>query len=181
MTAPQVLWFETLSRGDGAKVGGKNASLGEMVQALAGRGVRVPPGFATTADAYWRYVDANGSEGSRHRRCSTTSQRAAPHSPRPDRRSARRSSAASGRPKPRRPSRRPIASSAIAPARPTSTWPSARARRPRTCRTRASPASRRRSSTFAARRRCSTPAGAATPRSSPTARSPIARSRASTT
>ena len=42
------------------KVGGKNASLGEMVAKLARQGVRVPPGFATTADAYWRYVEANG-------------------------------------------------------------------------------------------------------------------------
>jgi pyruvate,water dikinase len=56
----QVLWFETLGRSDVASVGGKNASLGEMVANLSGRGVRVPPGFATTADAYWRYVDANG-------------------------------------------------------------------------------------------------------------------------
>ena len=55
-----VLWFEKVGRGDVAKVGGKNASLGEMVANLAGKGVRVPPGFATTADAYWRYVEANG-------------------------------------------------------------------------------------------------------------------------
>jgi pyruvate,water dikinase len=55
-----VLWFETLGRADVAAVGGKNASLGEMVRHLAPRGVVVPPGFATTADAYWRFVDANG-------------------------------------------------------------------------------------------------------------------------
>jgi len=55
-----VLWFETLGRGDVAKVGGKNASLGEMVANLGSKGVRVPPGFATTADAYWNYVEANG-------------------------------------------------------------------------------------------------------------------------
>jgi pyruvate,water dikinase len=54
-----VLWFETLGRGDVARVGGKNASLGEMVGKLGARGVRVPPGFATTADAYWRYIEAN--------------------------------------------------------------------------------------------------------------------------
>jgi len=58
--APYVFWFERLGRGDVAKVGGKNASLGEMVANLGGQGVRVPPGFATTADAYWRYVEANG-------------------------------------------------------------------------------------------------------------------------
>ena len=58
--SPQVLWFENLSRGDGAKVGGKNSSLGEMVRALEKKGVKVPGGFATTADAYWRYLEANG-------------------------------------------------------------------------------------------------------------------------
>src|SRR5690606_19881639 len=41
------------------RVGGKNASLGEMVQTLAPAGIKVPPGFATTADAYWHYVEAN--------------------------------------------------------------------------------------------------------------------------
>ncbi len=52
--------FEELGRGDVAQVGGKNASLGEMVSNLSSRGVRVPPGFATTAAAYWRFLDANG-------------------------------------------------------------------------------------------------------------------------
>jgi pyruvate,water dikinase len=60
MSAPHVLWFEKVGRGDVGKVGGKNASLGEMVANLGGQGVRVPPGFATTADAYWRYLEANG-------------------------------------------------------------------------------------------------------------------------
>ena len=62
--SPQVLWFENLSRGDVAKVGGKNSSLGEMVRALDKKGVKVPGGFATTADAYWHYLEANGFEGS---------------------------------------------------------------------------------------------------------------------
>jgi pyruvate,water dikinase len=57
---PEVVWFEHLGRGDLPRVGGKNGSLGEMVSTLAERGVKVPPGFATTADAYWRYVEANG-------------------------------------------------------------------------------------------------------------------------
>ena len=56
----EVIRFDALGRGDVARVGGKNASLGEMVQNLAARGVRVPPGFATTAAAYWRFVEANG-------------------------------------------------------------------------------------------------------------------------
>lgn len=55
-----VIWFEHVGRGDVGSVGGKNASLGEMVQTLAPQGIRVPPGFATTAEAYWDYVDANG-------------------------------------------------------------------------------------------------------------------------
>ncbi|WP_454747550.1 phosphoenolpyruvate synthase [Ciceribacter selenitireducens] len=54
-----IAWFETLGRHDVPRVGGKNASLGEMVQTLAAGGIRVPPGFATTADAYWSYVTAN--------------------------------------------------------------------------------------------------------------------------
>lgn len=55
-----VASFEGLGRGDVAQVGGKNASLGEMVSNLTSRGVRVPPGFATTAAAYWRFLDTNG-------------------------------------------------------------------------------------------------------------------------
>lgn len=56
----QIAWFEELRRGDVPQVGGKNASLGEMVQALASEGIKVPPGFATTSDAYWLFVDSNG-------------------------------------------------------------------------------------------------------------------------
>ncbi len=47
-----ILWFETLGMRDVPKVGGKNASLGEMFAHLSKAGVRVPAGFATTADAY---------------------------------------------------------------------------------------------------------------------------------
>ncbi|MCC5978124.1 MAG: phosphoenolpyruvate synthase, partial [Salinarimonas sp.] len=54
-----VIWFDSLRRKDGEKVGGKNSSLGEMVQTLKGHGINVPDGFATTAHAYWRFVDAN--------------------------------------------------------------------------------------------------------------------------
>ncbi|HSN57045.1 MAG TPA: phosphoenolpyruvate synthase [Candidatus Sulfomarinibacteraceae bacterium] len=49
----------SLDSGDVASVGGKNASLGEMIGALAARGVRVPDGFATTAAAYRHFLDAN--------------------------------------------------------------------------------------------------------------------------
>jgi pyruvate, water dikinase len=55
-----VIWFEDSGRSDVARVGGKNASLGEMIRNLATKGVRVPPGFATTSDAYWQYVETNG-------------------------------------------------------------------------------------------------------------------------
>jgi pyruvate, water dikinase len=54
-----VIWFENLARGDVARVGGKNASLGEMVQSLAAEGIRVPPGFATSADAFRTYLHEN--------------------------------------------------------------------------------------------------------------------------
>ncbi|HWW46970.1 MAG TPA: phosphoenolpyruvate synthase [Xanthobacteraceae bacterium] len=59
-TTPLTLWFEQLNRNDVAEVGGKNASLGEMVQHLSARNIPVPMGFATTALAYWQFVDANG-------------------------------------------------------------------------------------------------------------------------
>ena len=56
---PDIVWFEHLGRGDVARVGGKNASLVEMVRNLHAQRVGVPPGFATTARAYWRFIDAN--------------------------------------------------------------------------------------------------------------------------
>lgn len=59
MQMRQVVWFESVGRDDVALVGGKNASLGEMTAHLATQGVRVPPGFATTADAYRQFVGAN--------------------------------------------------------------------------------------------------------------------------
>lgn len=58
-TQPYVRWFGQLSLRDGAIVGGKNASLGEMIQALKAQGVQVPDGFATTAAAYWEFIAAN--------------------------------------------------------------------------------------------------------------------------
>jgi len=54
-----VIALEELGRNDVARVGGKNASLGEMLRNLTGQGVRVPPGFATTAHAYRRYITHN--------------------------------------------------------------------------------------------------------------------------
>ena len=54
-----VVWFEDLSLEDVGSVGGKNASLGEMVRELGEKGIDVPPGFATSADAFRRYIKAN--------------------------------------------------------------------------------------------------------------------------
>ena len=53
MSKPHILWFEDIGIADVPAVGGKNASLGEMTAALSQKGVKVPSGFATTADAYW--------------------------------------------------------------------------------------------------------------------------------
>ncbi|MBD2758063.1 phosphoenolpyruvate synthase [Yimella sp. cx-573] len=55
-----IEWYENLGMHDVELVGGKNASLGEMVQHLSKAGVRVPSGFATTADAYRRFLIESG-------------------------------------------------------------------------------------------------------------------------
>ena len=55
-----VIWFENLRMTDVERVGGKNASLGEMISQLTEKGVRVPTGFATTAEAYRTFLAHNG-------------------------------------------------------------------------------------------------------------------------
>ncbi|RME35207.1 MAG: phosphoenolpyruvate synthase [Gammaproteobacteria bacterium] len=60
MTEEYIIWFDHLGMGDVARVGGKNASLGEMITNLSGAGVRVPGGFATTAAAYREFLRVNG-------------------------------------------------------------------------------------------------------------------------
>ena len=55
-----VIPFERLGMGDLDRVGGKNASLGEMIGSLAKLGVRVPGGFATTAHAFREFLDQDG-------------------------------------------------------------------------------------------------------------------------
>ena len=52
--------FSEIGATDVPLVGGKNASLGEMYQELSAAGVRVPPGFAITADAYWHTLETAG-------------------------------------------------------------------------------------------------------------------------
>jgi len=54
-----VRWLEDLTSDDVAAVGGKNASLGEMIGSLKEAGIRVPDGFATTAAAYWDFIEVN--------------------------------------------------------------------------------------------------------------------------
>ncbi len=55
----RVVWFDRLGMSDLAQVGGKNASLGEMIGQLAAEGVRVPGGFATTAFAFREFIDGS--------------------------------------------------------------------------------------------------------------------------
>ncbi|QFU23139.1 phosphoenolpyruvate synthase [Shewanella eurypsychrophilus] len=55
-----VLWYQELGMGDVNKVGGKNASLGEMISNLANAGVQVPGGFATTSYAFNEFLEQSG-------------------------------------------------------------------------------------------------------------------------
>lgn len=57
-----VLWFEDVGMSDVSHVGGKNASLGEMIQQLTPQGINVPGGFATTAYAYRYFIQQAGLE-----------------------------------------------------------------------------------------------------------------------
>ncbi len=58
-----IVPLDRLSMADVPKVGGKNASLGEMIAHLADAGVKVPGGFATTAQAFWDLLDLNQLRG----------------------------------------------------------------------------------------------------------------------
>ncbi len=62
MAQSYIRWFEDIGRGDVGSVGGKNASLGEMVRNLGSYGIKVPPGFAVTADGYRHFIAANDLE-----------------------------------------------------------------------------------------------------------------------
>ena len=55
-----VLWYEKLGMNDVDRVGGKNASLGEMISNLANVGVQVPGGFATTSHAFNEFLEQSG-------------------------------------------------------------------------------------------------------------------------
>ena len=58
-SSKNILWLHDLRLTDLARVGGKNSSLGEMIGELAGLGVSVPGGFATTADAFRDFIAHN--------------------------------------------------------------------------------------------------------------------------
>jgi len=62
-----VLWLDQLGMADLDRVGGKNASLGEMIAHLSAAGVRVPGGFATTAEAFRDYLNSTGLGDEIHR------------------------------------------------------------------------------------------------------------------
>jgi len=55
-----VLWYQELGMNDVERVGGKNASLGEMISNLSNMGVQVPGGFATTANAFNDFLEQGG-------------------------------------------------------------------------------------------------------------------------
>ena len=52
-----IVWLDDVGMSDVEKVGGKNASLGEMISGLSSQGVRVPGGFATTAEAFESFLN----------------------------------------------------------------------------------------------------------------------------
>ena len=53
-----IRWFEDTTIDDVPLVGGKNASLGEMYRELTSKGIKIPNGFAITAEAYWHTLKA---------------------------------------------------------------------------------------------------------------------------
>ena len=57
---PSIRWFTDIGLDDLDQVGGKNSSLGEMISHLTASGVHVPDGFATTAEAYRRFLGSTG-------------------------------------------------------------------------------------------------------------------------
>ncbi len=58
-----ILWFDQVSLEDVSQVGGKNASLGEMIQSITELDVNVPPGFAISAKVYREFIEINQLQG----------------------------------------------------------------------------------------------------------------------
>ena len=67
----RVAWLKDLRLKDLPQVGGKNASLGEMIGGLSSAGIRVPGGFATTADAYREFIAQGGLDKKIEQRLAT--------------------------------------------------------------------------------------------------------------
>lgn len=63
MSHPCIRDFASVSMADLALVGGKNASIGEMVRALTSQGIPIPGGFVITTDAFWQFLDHNDLHG----------------------------------------------------------------------------------------------------------------------
>ncbi len=62
MTSKYTINLDQVSMDDLLLVGGKNASLGEMIQNLTKEGIKVPGGFAITSSAYWEFLQHNDLE-----------------------------------------------------------------------------------------------------------------------
>ena len=62
LRVPNIMWFEQIKLENIHEVGGKNASLGELISHLSDKGVRIPAGFATTASAYRSFLLQNNLE-----------------------------------------------------------------------------------------------------------------------
>ncbi|MEK7156965.1 MAG: phosphoenolpyruvate synthase [Patescibacteria group bacterium] len=60
MKNARILWMKDIGMDDVASVGGKNASLGELIRSVVPKGVRVPEGFCVTAEAYYYFLKETG-------------------------------------------------------------------------------------------------------------------------
>jgi phosphoenolpyruvate synthase/pyruvate phosphate dikinase len=67
-----IRWFEDIKIEDIPLVGGKNASLGEMYRELTNQGVKIPNGFAVSAEAYWYVIESQFWQPGCHRVWKTT-------------------------------------------------------------------------------------------------------------
>ena len=168
----RVAWLKDLRMADLEQVGGKNASLGEMIGNLAAAGIRVPGGFATTAQAYREFLGELGPRIDERLRALNPEDVDALAKC-----GAEVRSWISSRPSRSRLSKRYVLNikslRRTLQAMPRS--PCAPRRRPRICPMRPSPASRKPSSTSAAPTTCLRRSAMCTPRSITTGRSPTAR------
>jgi len=59
MKSEYVVWLDKVNLSNLDKVGGKNASLGELISGLSSRGINVPSGFVVSVDSYWEFIEYN--------------------------------------------------------------------------------------------------------------------------